>query len=96
VKFNHTQILRLIFICLAMAVVMAADPITGATGWFHRSILQAGNDLVPAFIIIGAVIGMLAEGWRGLLAGSIVGAVAAIIVGNADTIASWGKTISLS
>lgn len=80
---------------LLCARTMFADPITGLTGWIHRSMTQAGSDIVPVLVIIGALIGM-ARGWMGVLAGAALGFVIAIIVANADAIAVWGHSISLS
>jgi hypothetical protein len=49
---------------LLCARTMFADPITGLTRWIHRSMTQAGSDIVPVLVIIGALIGM-AKGWMG-------------------------------
>jgi hypothetical protein len=70
------------------------DPITGLTGWFHSSMTQAGSDLVPTLIIMGALIGMF-KGWMGMFAGALLGCVVAIFVANADNIRNWASTISL-
>jgi hypothetical protein len=70
------------------------DPITGLTGWIHNSMTQAGSDLVGPLIIVGALLGM-AKGWMGMMAGALLGLVAAILIANADNIRTWGHSIIL-
>jgi hypothetical protein len=95
-RFKQNKVLRLIVSgVLIGAYPLMAEPITGVTGWFHHAMTQAGTDLVPAFVIIGALFGAF-RGWMGMLAGAALGLVLAIIVANADAIGSFGHSVPLT
>lgn len=73
---------------------VAADPITGFTGWLHGSMVTAGSDLTTVIIIVCALAGMM-KGWMGVIAGALLGMLIAVLVANADIIRLWAHSISL-